>query len=525
MTPADALAWLAGVASAMSLFASVRANGLQQRRWLLLQAALLALAVSGVMLHREELSYASALGWVLFVLAPGLAVSRQVTHAQAQRFAEAARWSRILGWLRPFNGVSAQATYYEAQAQVHAGQFERARELFTQLAQTQQYADVAQVELLRLERAWQKIVDFVEQERPDRWQVLLPAPYLRALGELGEVSRMLERYGSLPQTTRRLPGLRLLVTSLSGQPESVRQLLTSTLSNYGKSAGSYWLGTAEQRAGNLDAASELLRSVLQQGSLVPQAEQRLREPLAPVDVSAFSDSARSALSALKSEIVEERTQLQAQPKARKPVATLASGAVLVAIFLLRYVDGWGDVEGLVRQGALVLPPELIGGGAAWRVVAAGFLHFNATHLLMNLLGLWVLGRDLEHLWGRAALVGCLLGSSIGAYASALWFMPASLDQPRVLLGASAGVLGLVGALAAFSAIGYWRAGNHLFAQRLRSVGSIVAIQLLFDASTPQVSTFLHATGFVCGALLAAPFSLAFFARRPIRTETSRLWKS
>jgi len=77
-------------------------------------------------------------------------------------------------------------------------------------------------------------------------------------------------------------------------------------------------------------------------------------------------------------------------------------------------------------------------------------------------------------------------------------------RPAELVGASGCVMGIVGAWAGFLIRHRhaWQAK-----QRLLNILLIIVIQVLFDLSTPQVSTSAHlcglVTGFVIG-LLAAP---------------------
>jgi rhomboid protease GluP len=147
-------------------------------------------------------------------------------------------------------------------------------------------------------------------------------------------------------------------------------------------------------------------------------------------------------------------------------------------------------------------------------VSAGFVHVNGIHLVMNLLGLWVLGRLVERSSGPLPLLIAFLGSSTGAFTLGLLFMRATITEPRAALGASAGVFGLVGCIATFAAIGYLVARIRRFQFWLRGAGLIVGLQLLFDAYHPEVSSFLHLAGIGCGAVLALPFALHTFRRKP-----------
>ncbi len=101
---------------------------------------------------------------------------------------------------------------------------------------------------------------------------------------------------------------------------------------------------------------------------------------------------------------------------------------------------------------VLLPPWLerwlalwpIGSGAfmPWQVLTYGFLHGDFFHLLLNMLGLWMFGSDLERLWGPKRYVHYLLASVLAAAAvQMLWTAFVGSNNPTV--GASGGIFGLL----------------------------------------------------------------------------------
>ena len=82
---------------------------------------------------------------------------------------------------------------------------------------------------------------------------------------------------------------------------------------------------------------------------------------------------------------------------------------------------------------------------AWRYVTFQFLHGGTWHLLLNMLGLWVIGAPLERLWGGRKFLAFYLSCGAAAGVSYLVlsaFTPVLLyDVP--LVGASGGVYGLL----------------------------------------------------------------------------------
>lgn len=81
----------------------------------------------------------------------------------------------------------------------------------------------------------------------------------------------------------------------------------------------------------------------------------------------------------------------------------------------------------------------------WKFLTCGFAHLNFEHLLWNMLGLWMFGREVEAVYGRAEflriyLVALLTGSLIWGLRSYLQHGP---DPSLKMLGASGAVTAIV----------------------------------------------------------------------------------
>jgi membrane associated rhomboid family serine protease len=157
---------------------------------------------------------------------------------------------------------------------------------------------------------------------------------------------------------------------------------------------------------------------------------------------------------------------------------------------------------LHRLGALD-SGAVIAKGEFWRLIAALFLHYNLIHLVFNLFALYVLGPSLERIIGSLRFAACYLISGIGSTAGVVALTLFKIVQPAELVGASGSVMGIVGAWA-----GFLIRHRHIpqAKQRLLNILLIIAIQIAFDISTPEVSTSAHlcglVTGFVVGLYLA-----------------------
>jgi membrane associated rhomboid family serine protease len=81
----------------------------------------------------------------------------------------------------------------------------------------------------------------------------------------------------------------------------------------------------------------------------------------------------------------------------------------------------------------------------WQIITYAFLHStdNITHLLFNMLGLWMFGAEVERYVGPGRLLACYFASVVSAALSQL-FIPAVFGAPPVpTIGASGGVFGLL----------------------------------------------------------------------------------
>jgi rhomboid protease GluP len=142
--------------------------------------------------------------------------------------------------------------------------------------------------------------------------------------------------------------------------------------------------------------------------------------------------------------------------------------------------------------------ELIAQGWYWQLFTSIFLHSGLTHLLFNAYALFVLGRDVEAFYGHKWFLAIYLLSGLGG--SVAWYV---LGDPIPSVGASGAIFGLIGAEAAF----YVR-NRRLFGQfgrqRLGNLAILLAINLVFGFTVPNINNIAHVGGLVAG------FAIGFF---------------
>ena len=78
----------------------------------------------------------------------------------------------------------------------------------------------------------------------------------------------------------------------------------------------------------------------------------------------------------------------------------------------------------------------------WQLLSYGLLHGSLSHLLLNMLGLWMFGADLERLWGRDRYLRLIAASTLTA-ALAQLLVGVLLGAGGPTLGASGAIFGLL----------------------------------------------------------------------------------
>ena len=121
------------------------------------------------------------------------------------------------------------------------------------------------------------------------------------------------------------------------------------------------------------------------------------------------------------------------------------GAAFVVQFVLqRIVQAEGILAWLALWPALLLQPPY----PFWTLASYALLHGGIMHLLLNLLGLWMFGGDVERMFGTRGFLRfflyCVLGGGL-LYAAVGLLRGTSAP----VIGASAGVLGIAAAFAVF----------------------------------------------------------------------------
>lgn len=148
---------------------------------------------------------------------------------------------------------------------------------------------------------------------------------------------------------------------------------------------------------------------------------------------------------------------------------------------------------LIEWGAGYGPLTL--NGQPWRLVSCTFLHAHLIHILVNLFGLGVLGREIEELLGTKKFLFIYLISGIYGSLFSLEFLPVA-----VTVGASGALMGVLGS--AFSLIGA-SDFKQLLTTMKRRLLVLLAFIVLAVAPTffmPGIDNAAHVGGLLAGLI-------------------------
>jgi rhomboid protease GluP len=346
--------------------------------------------------------------------------------------------------------------------------------------------------------------------------------FLRALGELGRYDDMVEQFSRLISVLRSKHDSyhyflsSMMVFAFCGDVKLVRSIFQGPLRKIPEDAQAFWIATAELSVGNFVAANEVFQSLFESPLVTIRAGAKVRhQDRMPVFAHEASESTQSALPELRENLSSLLAlSHEVHSGTGRPVMCIAILIVTVLAYGVQMANGATlNVFALHQLGAL-FPPDVFIRGEYWRLIAPLFLHAGATHLFANMFGLFILGPFVERYLGRLAFVMLYLGSGVLSLGTVVMLSYYEVLTPRVLVGASGAVMGLVGATVAIF-IGLWSRFKQAEAFRqARSAALIIFFQLVFDIATPQVSLTAHLSGAFAGLLLGGVF-LMFRQQRKI----------
>ena len=178
---------------------------------------------------------------------------------------------------------------------------------------------------------------------------------------------------------------------------------------------------------------------------------------------------------------------------KKPIITYSIIFICVLVFILMYVLGNGSTDNytLLLFGANL--DALTKNGDYYRLLTSMFLHIGIMHLLCNMYSLYIIGKEVENVFGKVKYLIIYLLSGIAGSILSLAF-----NHNTICAGASGAIFGLLGALLYFGY--YYR--PYLGATLTRSIIPVIAINLIVGFLDSGIDNSAHIGGLVGGLLVA-----------------------
>jgi rhomboid protease GluP len=137
-------------------------------------------------------------------------------------------------------------------------------------------------------------------------------------------------------------------------------------------------------------------------------------------------------------------------------------------------------------------------GQWWRFVTPIFIHIGLLHLFFNSYALWIVGPQVEKLYGGARFVILYVLTGVAGVYGSYAYHPNTISA-----GASGAIFGLFGVLLVFG-IRYRSAIPPFFK---RAVGTgvlpVIVLNLIIGFTIPAIDNSAHIAGLLAGAALAA----------------------
>lgn len=183
-----------------------------------------------------------------------------------------------------------------------------------------------------------------------------------------------------------------------------------------------------------------------------------------------------------------------------PVVTWSIVGITAVVYVLQLLSGGAVVNALAYWPPLTeLEP--------WRMLTSLLVHSQQSflHILFNMYSLFIFGRMLEPMLGRARFLALYLISGLGGSLAVLLIAPTIS-----VIGASGAIFGLFGA---FFVIQRGLGGNNL------QLVLVIGLNLVIGFVVPGIAWQAHIGGLIAGALVALVYVKT---RRPAQKNRQRL---
>ncbi|MFB2969713.1 rhomboid family intramembrane serine protease [Aerosakkonema sp. BLCC-F183] len=511
----DFLIWIVAFWCVFLLISLLRVPFNQIRGWLFVTIFILAVMAGIFYFAPEWTGFVGGSLWLIFVLLPLNGMRKANQLISAGRYAEARKLMAKLRWLHPADGWREQPALLRA---LEIGQRGDMAEALAILKRYQNNATSigrnATVILYKMGARWEELLFWVRKDLSEKIlfeDLGVSSYYLRALGETGDLNRLLQEFDRLERNLEKrgdpatVNTVRMFILAFCGQTEELQKSVSISLAMLPKNMRQFWLATAEMAAGNEEVARQQLLALHDEGDMGFRNAIALRLSQSRIDIQqVLTESSKQILSRVAIELKHEGKYGRAVLNDKKAYATYALILINLAVFCFTMYSlinslGTEGFEGvLYRLGAL--EPGAFWAGEWWRALNATFLHAGFLHLGMNMMALYALGSFVERSLGIWRYLISYFTSGIGSMLVIAIIARYVPSQAQITVGASGAIMGLIGVMGAIMLSGWLREKSRVAAKNLKSILFIVVLQFLFDITHPQISIIGHNAGLIIGFL-------------------------
>ena len=177
---------------------------------------------------------------------------------------------------------------------------------------------------------------------------------------------------------------------------------------------------------------------------------------------------------------------------KQPIVTYIIMAICIILFILMELSGGStNSQTLLKYGANL--DVLVKNGEYYRLFTCIFLYIGIMHLLCNMYSLYIIGREVENLFGKIKYIIIFILSGIFGSIMSLAF-----THNTISAGASGAIFGLLGALLYFGM--HYR--TYLGEAIKRSIIPIIVVNLIIGFFAEGIDLAAHIGGLVGGVLVA-----------------------
>lgn len=517
------------VASAVSTIARAARMRTSARGWIAISLLILMAIGVAEMSEPKIAGYVGGALWLSLLLIPSLLWRRTLKLRLNRQFRRARSVANIARFLHPMDGWWNTPALLGALELADSGEEEAAIQILDRLsARPKPIGPQATVLLYSLRNQWGELIAWTGENTTAANIVSsgLFSFHLSALGETGDLSRMVATY------ERFAPALdaaafvllrrtcRQAVFAYCGRVSALMALLDDGRVPLSPEDRDFWIARAELAAGNraaADARFESLQKVCSRATKRKIARVGETNPAPAADL--LTPNAVISLDRIERAWLEECRYHGPTLSRARPVVTVLIAVAIVLVFAIECITG-GSTDGatLYRLGGVYAPA--VWAGQWWRLIASNFLHAGPIHVTMNLLGLIVLGPFVEWTLGWLKYLLLYLLSGVGSLLVVALLQRWNMTSTEMVVGASGAIMGLVGASGAILLRGWLGDRAPAAMRRLRTILLIVGIQVIFDASTPLVSSSAHIAGVLIGFAFALPFKSQITAGEGLKVTRS-----